>query len=380
MDGLKSQDAGISEEIETILLEHTENAGLSAGVASSKSKIHRFDVGLANILEDRAVDSTCFFGIGSITKVFVAVVVLQLVEEGKLRLSDIAGQLLDKEVLLDVDGAYEASIEQLLGHRAGIDSWEDDPEWIAHGRGRFVRPDHIWTKTEPLDYIRRPRKTAPAAGQWYYSNTNYTLLGLIVEKITKDTAEAQIRSRIIERLGLNHTYLEGFEQPRSGHVTGRYHFASAAFKKNAGIYPSAREINDHLIEACGYNMSTSWLAGGMISQVSDLLKLAIALRKGQLLQPASMQLMQRWTAAREDLECGHGLFRMRLRSGYWIGHSGGVLGFSAGLWWHEETDCAICVLGNVGFVHAETASKGVKAVVSTSRLPDLALRLVAGTS
>jgi len=364
-------------KIRAILQEHVAPAGLLAAVASS-SRSHFVTAGKADIIKDEAILGTHCFGIGSITKIFVAVVIFQLIEEEKLKLSDRVDQYLATEVLRDIDNANSATIQQLLGHTAGIDSWEDDPDWIVHGRGRLIAPAYIWSKTEPLDYIRRPRKTAPTPGNWYYANTNYTLLGLIMEKITGIPAEMEIRRRIIQPLQLHQTYLEGFEEkPQDARLPSRYHLANANFRETAGICPLFPEISTDLIEVKGYNMSASWLAGGMISTAADLLKFGMALRDGKLLAPKSMAFMHQWQSAGKERECGHGLFRMELQdSGKWLGHAGGVLGFSSGLWWHEEEDCVICVLGNLGIVHTGGAVVGVKAVISSSDFPALALQLV----
>jgi len=371
---------GLFAQAHSVLQQCAQPAGLSAAVASSQSRsYHLIQAGFADILNNEPIQSEHVFGIGSITKVFLAIVVLQLVEEGKLALSDCIDHHLADDVLRDIDIAPGVTIEQLLGHTAGVDSWEDDPNWIRHGRGDAVQPDHIWSKTEPLDYIRRPRQSAAPAGHWYYSNTNYTLLGLIVEAATHEPAEAEIRRRILVPLQLQHTYLEGFEErAQHGTLPRRYHLATATFRRTAGICPAFPEIRPDLIEARGYNMSTSWLAGGMISSPADLCTFALALRDGKLLMPDSMRFMQQWRHAGDDRECGHGLFRMKLvdGSGRWIGHSGGVLGFSAGLWWHEERDCVVAVLGNVGTVHTGGAVGGVKAVLSESDFPAVALKLV----
>jgi len=382
---MEAQDADHTDllaQAQSILQKHAQPAGLSAAVASSHPlPYHLLQAGLADIPHSSPVHSEHVFGIGSITKVFLAVVVFQLVEEGKLAYSDCLDEYLAPEVLRDIDIAQGVTIEQLLGHTAGIDSWEDDPVWIRHGRGRDVRPDHIWAKTQPLDYIRRPGQSAPPRGDWYYSNTNYTLLGLIVETVTQGPAEAEIRRRILTPLQLQHTYLEGFEErAQQGTLPQRYHLATDTFRSIAGVCPAFAEISSDLIEARGYNLSVSWLAGGMISSPSDLCTFALALRDGKLLRPASMRVMQQWRQAGDNRECGHGLFRMQLASspGRWIGHSGGVLGFSAGLWWHEEKDCVICVLGNVGTMHSGNGgpARGVKGVISESDFPSIALKLV----
>ncbi|TKA81255.1 hypothetical protein B0A55_02369 [Friedmanniomyces simplex] len=265
-------------------------------------------LGYADIVRQEPIDNEHLFGIGSITKVFVAVVTLQLIEEGRLQLTDTVKQHLTPDIYHDIDCAETASVDQLLSHRAGIDSWEQDPTWITHGRGRDMRPAYTWKRAETLDYIRRPKLHAPAPGEYYYANTNYTLLGLIIEKVTQSTAESQIRLRILQPLGMNHTFLEGFEE------------ASESKRR-------IPQVGDELIDVTGSNLSVSWLAGGMISSTTDLLKLGIAMQNGVLLTPASMANMQCFRpTTRPGEEMGCGLFRMQLPQdkGAWLGHSANV--------------------------------------------------------
>ncbi|KAK5133538.1 hypothetical protein LTR08_007675 [Meristemomyces frigidus] len=217
----------ISVHIDSILRHNVKAGGLSAAVSSSHTSPYCFQVGLANIAQGEAVDETHLFGIGSIIKTFVAVVVFQLVEEANPGLTDTVGQHLQANVYRDIDDAETATVEQVLSHTAGIDSWEDNPSWIVDAAKMDIA--HIWRKTEALDYIRRPKVAAPTPGTWYYANTNYTLLGLIVEKITQNTAEEEIRRRILQSLNMKQTFLEGFEDSSRKNVACRYHHATILF-------------------------------------------------------------------------------------------------------------------------------------------------------
>ncbi|KAF3391067.1 hypothetical protein DPV78_011138 [Talaromyces pinophilus] len=369
-------------ELEALLQKSVDRGtpGVSAAVASSDDIIWKSAKGKSDIVGDRPLDSHHHFGIGSITKVFVAVVILQLVDESKLALSNTVNKILNPEVYAGIENAGRASIERLLSHHAGIDSWEDEPSWIVRGRGKDIRNDHIWGKTEALDYIRRPRVTAPEPGQGYYSNTNYTLLGLIIEKITGQTAEKEIRSRILEPLDMDQTYFEGFEEAKHPeHLPHRYHWATDRFRDTAGVAPSFPYVRYNLIEVTPSNLSTSWTAGGMISSVHDLLKFASALRDGRLLGSASKDILKDWKPFPDSSQqVGHGIFRwdsLGTSNESWLGHTGGVLGFSAFLLWREEGDCAVCVLSNVGSVHSGDVPANAVTVVKRSNFLEIAAEL-----
>ncbi len=342
--------------------------GLSAAIATANG---HWNLTAGSVDGVAPVEPSHIFGIGSITKVFVAVVVFQLIEEGKLHLSDTVGKVLSPDLYRDIDNAASATVELLLSHHAGIDSWEDDPVWIREGRGDKLDPAHAWGKAEPLEYIRRPRKTAPNPGEYGYANTNYTLLGLIIEKATGNTAEREMRRRILGPLGMKHTFLEGFE-PGANDVRvapRRYHWATDNFREDAGVPPAFTE-HGQLIDCTGSNLSVEWTAGGMVSSASDLVKLAMALRGGTLLHPASMALLTAWTPITKNEDMGRGIFRRKDGANEaWIGHFGSVLGFTGALWWKEKGDAVIAVIGNVGTVHCgKVPSSAAHVVVNTDML------------
>lgn len=344
--------------------------GLSAAIATANG---HWTLTAGTVDGVAPVEPSHIFGIGSITKVFVAVVVLQLIEEGKLHLSDTVGKVLSTSVHRDVDNAASANVERLLSHHAGIDSWEDDPVWIREGRGDKIDPAHAWGKAEPLEYIRRPRRTAPNPGEYGYANTNYTLLGLMIEKVTGNTAEGEIRRRILGPLDMRQTFLEGFEpSSNEGKVAPRrYHWATDNFCEVAGVSPAFTK-HGQLVDCTGSNLSVEWTAGGMVSSASDLVKFAIALRDGKLLSPQSMVVMTAWTSIAKNEDMGRGIFRRRDGAGEaWIGHFGSVLGFTGALWWKEQGDAVITVVGNVGTVHCGKVPSSAGHVVIDTNILEL---------
>jgi D-alanyl-D-alanine carboxypeptidase len=380
-ESTRSSRAEVTAQLQSIL-DSSIAAGvpaLSASICTSTLTIWSSAAGFSDLSTQTPIIDTHLFGIGSITKVFVAVVILQLIDEKLLKLSDTISSILPEEVIHGIGNAGSATISGLLSHSAGVESWEDDPKWIIEGRGKELDPEKKWGKTDTLEYIRHPSSLAP--GEFSYSNTNFTLLGLVIEKITLRSASSEIRRRILKPLGMSSTYLEGFE-PGAGEdkVPRRYHFATETFRSTAGICP---KFSDHvwngnsLINATGSDLSVEWVAGGMISSPSDLLKFSIAIREGKLLSSSSMNILKEWKSARREAEIGHGLFRFKspLGDGNWLGHNGSVLGFTGALWWAEEGDCAVCVLANVGTMHAGDVPSSAAHVVMKSEFLTLAKKL-----
>lgn len=348
--------------------------GLSAAIGNCRGVIWTGVAGLTDVDARRMVDEANLFGIGSITKVFMAVIVLQLVEEGRLRLDATPAEILGEGRVRGIANADTATVADLLGHRAGVPSWEDDRRWIARGRGRDLDPAHMWGKEEALDYIRGTPAVGPAGGHFAYSNSGYTLLGLMVEKVTQHTAEAEIRRRVLVPLGLDHTFMEGFEPGHDALVPRRYQFATGKFRSDAGIAPSFVEVRPGLIDTGRTNLSGEWVAGGLISSPRDLVQFARALRDARLLKPQSLAFMEQWGAGQGRSSYGHGIFRFRVGESSLIGHTGGVLGFSAVLWWSKDSDAIVAVLGNASGVHAGPSPLKASSVGLSQEFVQLALR------
>ncbi|TGO08241.1 hypothetical protein BTUL_0219g00100 [Botrytis tulipae] len=372
----------LSESLRSIL-QSGINAGVpgvSAAIATSRGITWQDSAGFAVLEKNTPIDDSTVFGIGSITKVFLAVVILQLIEESQLNVSDKISEHLDQADLYGIGNANDATIGGLLSHTAGIESWEDDLNWITEARGKKLDSKAIWGKKDTLNYVRRPSRLE--TGRFSYSNTNYTLLGLIVEKISGNSAESEIRRRILNPLNLTNTFLEGFEEveSRKENVPHRYHYATDIFCNTAGVCPSFSEHkwNDvDLVNASESNLSVEWVAGGMISSTRDLLKFAISLRDGKLLSPSSMDLLTAWQPATESIEIGHGIFRSgnpRTQEN-WLGHNGSVLGFTGSLWWNDEIDCVVCVLANVGTMHAGKVSSSAPQIAFESEFLEVAMKL-----
>jgi len=151
--------------------------------------------GVAELGTDRPVDPDGWFRAGSITKTFTAVVVLQLVGEGALKLDDPVTEWLP-------DLPASISLRQLLNHTSGLYNYTDDlpePEGIV--RDRYVHRD-------PRDSLRvgleKPRLFEPGAS-WSYSNTNYIALGLLIEALTGNAYGDEVARRILRPLRLERT-------------------------------------------------------------------------------------------------------------------------------------------------------------------------------
>lgn len=223
------------------------------------------------------------FKIASSTKMFVATVVLQLVEEGKLKLKDKACRYLKNvdylgyEKLHMLDGkqyAKRITIAQLLSHRTGLadifsDRQDQFFEYLLQDPNRSYSPKSMIDLYYKYGLDKAPH-FKPGKG-WHYSDINYLLLGLIIEDIEGTTLAQSIRARILNPLQMEDSYFEYYEQPSSRQDLIHQYVLGANFSE--------------------INTSFDWAGGGLVSTNSDLAKFMKALFGHQLISKKSLDKM-----------------------------------------------------------------------------------------
>ena len=329
--------------------------GLSVALATRQGVVWTGAVGFADLSTGAPATMAYWYGIGSITKTFVACVIEQLVDEGRLSLDATAADVLGPEIVRGIPNADTATIAELLNHTSGVPTWEFDADWIRRGRGADFVTSRTWGKAETLDYLRdgrHPATNRPGKG-YAYSNSNYTLLGLVMERVTGHDAVAEIHRRLLDPLGLRGIRMEGFEPIDPRYLPARYHFDTPDFRRDAGLHPSYRPVRPGLIDVSASNLSPEWTAGGLVARPADLAEFARALRDGEVVSAAALRRMMPTVAADDPgEEAGAGLFREPLSGASLIGYDGGVLGFGAVMGWLEDQDLVLVVMTNAGSMHS----------------------------
>ncbi len=354
--------------------------GISGAVATSAGVVWSGVAGVADLRAGTPVRPDMLFGIGSITKTFVAVVILQLVEEGLLDLDATPASVLGSAVD-GIPNADVATIAQLLNHTGGVPSWEDDPLWISDGRGVTLDPSRVWGKTETLPYIVGHEPLAAPGVEFSYANTNYTLLGMIIEQLTGEDAVDEIHRRILEPLSLEDIYLEGFEPVPPEQLPHRYHWDTSTFRGVAGVNAAFSKVREDLIDASGSNLSVEWTAGGMVASARDLALYVVALRDGQLLNEQSMEFLLDWFPTGGSDQVGHNVFRYEYPEGLvLIGHGGSVLGFTGSMYWVEGADVVVSVVTNVGTMHSGSVPASAGSVARARAFVDQAMKVAGAES
>ncbi|MBB5122997.1 beta-lactamase [Streptomyces eurocidicus] len=288
--------------------------GALASVMDANGKFRTYTAGTGDRDTHAKVPRDGQVRIGSVTKTFTAVVVMQLVGEGKIRLNDRVDDHLPGLVRgKGIDG-HHITVQQLLQHTSGLPDFEDDVTDDILER-RYLSP------RDSLDIALKHEAAFEPGTKWSYSNTNYLVAGLIVEKVTGRPLAEQIDKRIIQPLGLRHTYF-----PAPGETAIRERHPQGYHQDEPPVSPP-RDVTE-------IDPSASWAAGAMVSTNSDLNRFFSALLKGGLLPDTQLEQMLTTIPVRKGEDrysMGLGIMKVRLSKDCvaW-GHNGGIPGY--GTW------------------------------------------------
>ncbi len=282
--------------------------------------------GLASLRTGLAVEPDDLFQVGSITKPMVATVVLQLMETGQLSLEDTLDRWLPNNLLAQIPDAGQITLRQLLNHTSGIPDYV--PVLLSVGVNLFRE----WQPQELIELVGGQSTEFSPGTNWSYSNTNYVLLGLIVEQVTGNPIATEIRSRILEPLDLQNTFYAGVDLIPT-QVSGYWDIN-----------------NDGRLDDVN-NIGLSWAgsAGALVSNTEDLMRFGSALFGGKLLQPATLDQMLTFVEgipSNSFSGYGLGIARLKTLEGTFYGHTGLTLGFRSSLWYSPETQIIYADLQN----------------------------------
>lgn len=314
----------------------TQMDGLTAGglppgmIAWIDAPPYRFEgaSGSANLADGTPMPPEGAFRIGSITKMFTAVVIMQLAEDGVLSLDDPLAQWLPA-VADQLPYGDQITLRHLLGHTSGV---SNVVEHEAYYPDIFAQVDVdeetgnvslACVERDPNDTLERyvygqEAQFEPGA-QYRYSNTNYTLLGMVIEVAAEMPLAEAYRSRIYEPLGMASTFLDCYEEPKIDIVHG--------YTGTADALTDVTELHE----------SVGWSAGGLVSTAPDLIAFARGLFGGALFDdPETLAAMMPAPGSPYGLGIAN--------QGGNVGHAGYIAGFRSTLTYAPELDAVIVVL------------------------------------
>ncbi len=331
----------LKDEIINLSQEYLELNKYASGVITRISYPDSLDfvyaAGYRDQKDTNALKGDEQFIAASITKTFLAVCILQQMEENLLSLDDKVVKYVDNEALQRLtqykNRSYEneLTIEHLLRHTSGIVDYLNKGK--VHLNALNITPNQNYTLQERLDFaLDLGEHTATnKLGKYNYSNTNYILLGMIAEKVDQTDISEIFENRIIEPLGLSFTSLDP---------------PSTAIKKMFNGYYENRDLTKFTIE---FNRDNP--AAGILTNVDDLVTFGRAVFQGSLFaNNRTLEMML-------DFNKGYGLgvmqFEKSHKTGRVIGHSGYDPGYTSYLVYLEDIDTCIVTVINQSELRVE---------------------------
>lgn len=257
--------------------------------------------------EKKSLKTDTRYRIGSVTKMFTAVIIFQLVEEGKLSLTDNLSKFFPQ-----IPNADKITIDQILGHRSGIHDMiagKDLAAWRTAGK----------PKDEILALMAKSTPDFEPGAKYAYNNSGYFIIGNIIEKLTGQSYDLAVNERIISKIGLTDTYPAGsaIDTDKNESLSYRY----------SGVWKALPETHPSLLFG----------AGSMISTVSDMAKFIQALFDLKLVSKEHLDKMIKDKAGMDTFSFSGKTF---------YGHTGGIDGFGSWIAYYPEEKLAISYATN----------------------------------
>jgi D-alanyl-D-alanine carboxypeptidase len=318
--------------------------GMTLGIALADGRVLALASGMSDTAQRRPMSPDDRLLQGSVGKTYVAAVAMQLVGEGKLDLdAKVSRYLGDLPWWSRVPNAADVTVRQLMTHTSGIVRYEFNP--VVEKQLRDA-PMKAWTPAERLAVLLD--QPAPfAAGQgWEYSDTNYILLGMIIERLTGVAYYDALRARILEPLALRNTIPS--DRPQLPGVANGY----AGPKNDLGGYDASvvsRSGGSDGLSNLAINPQFEWTGGGIASTSADLARWGKLLYEGRAIDSALVrQMVAAAVPARlgRDVKYGLGVIVRPTPLGEAWGHSGFFPGYATEMLYFPATRVAVAVQVN----------------------------------
>jgi len=303
----------------TPIIQKANTAGASVRVIKNEQVVFSLNYGSANLENHVPVSDQTQFGIMSLTKTFVACGIMQLAEAHKLNLSDAV-----TPYVKGLPAAYrQVTIQELLSHTSGVPDYVHTEGYMQTTQ-RTASPMELLTPgfSRGLDFEPGTKST--------YSNSNYILLGMIIERLSNASLARYLKSAIFGPLEMKDTYLEELNSNNRGKAQG-YLARGDGFDVEKALNPTQY-----------------WAAGGIVTTGNDLSAFDIALAQGKLLPVAVVQKMMRPAKLKDSTDTDYGLGFELMRGGdlQLCGATGVGVGYNAANIHFSNTGATIIVLTN----------------------------------
>ena len=274
---------------------------------------------------------TIIFRVGSVTKTFTAALILKLYEHGKIDLEDKLGTWFP-----EFPKADSITIRHLLNHSSGIYNYTENL-WLT--ARTFLRPNKKWNPDRLLKSTYNKEFYFPPGSGHYYSNTNYIVLGLLIEKVTGKSLLEAYKEYLFEPVKLNNTYFVPYEKAPEKLVSGY----------DRDLFP----FGVHKLNPEATSFATLAHAAGAVASTADELRIWIdTLLASNFLHPEVMGEMVSYLEAKDpdvpsQIGYGLGLRVLAVDDDLIFGHTGTIPGFGAAAFYCPEKDYSVAVVSNL---------------------------------
>ncbi len=292
--------------------------GATAIVVRKGQIIYKKAIGMADVELNVPLQADMIFRLGSITKQFTAVAILQLVEQGKLSLQDDI-----KKYVPELPFTETITVEQLLNHTSGIVSYTGKPDF----------PTKMRTDMKPMEIIHLTSKDSlqfKPGTKWNYNNTGYIILGYIIEKLSGKTYEEYVQQYLFAPAGMSNSFYGSEEKIIKNRAKG--------YEKEKDVFQNSDYIS----------MTLPYAAGSLLSTVEDLWKWNKALYSYKFIKKewVDKAITPYLLPNGKSTRYGYGLSVNLVQGSKAIEHGGGIPGFSTDAMYLPAEDVFVAVFSN----------------------------------
>lgn len=335
---VKTNVSALKEKLQTQLEDWHKSgkfAGATLGVCQADGKCFGLAVGASDLQTKKPMNPHDLMLAGSVGKTFAAAVAMQLVSEKKINLDDKIEKYLGRERwFARLPNAKEITVRQLMNHTSGLVRYEFKEQFT---KDLTANPDKVWKPAELLAYLFDEKAPFEAGKSWDYSDTNYIVLGMIIEKVTGRKFYDEAEKRILKPLKFKKTFPQDRRELK-GLIQG-YAGANNPFGGT-----------DEMIKDGKFNINPQfeWTGGGMVSNAEDLARWAKLMYEGKAFDASLLPQMLDGVPAKlgRDAKYGLGVIIRPTNAGLTYGHSGFFPGYMTDMMYFPAEKISVAVQVN----------------------------------
>ena len=304
--------------------------GLSVSVVFPNGKTKTFTRGYANAENEAPMTATTKMLGGSTGKVFYSVVALQLIDEGKLQLDNpIFSKMKEYDWFERIPNAKTLTVRNLMRHQSGIPRYVFSPDFQKD----IVKDvDKVWKPEELLSYIFDAKPEFEVGTNFAYSDTNYIILCMLIEKITGNSIYEEVQKRVLDKANLKNVVPQNKRSYQN--IAQGYNGVNDPFFPGLQFDENGKS---------NYNLQFEWAGGGLVITTHDLAVLGKKIYEGEMFNPKLLtEYFKGVNAGRLGGEWGLGVHIQETPNGITYGHSGYMPGYITNMIYNSKDKFSIC--------------------------------------